>query len=189
LERPLEPHAPASHDAGDRTSGAEVLVTERLRLRRLVLDDAGLLLELLNDAAFLENVGDRGVRTIADARAYLERGPLRGYERHGFDLFRVELRDSGEPVGLCGVLRREELPAPDLGFAFLPRHRSRGYAVEAASAVLAFARSTLGLRRLLAITLPTNAGSRRVLERIGFRATGTTRLGADPAELVLYESS
>jgi RimJ/RimL family protein N-acetyltransferase len=181
--------APPAARAAGVGGDSLVLVTDRLRLRRIGPDDAGFLLELLNDPSFLANIGDRGVRTLEDARAYVERGPVASYARHGFGLWLVELGTTGEPLGICGVLRRDSLPDPDLGFAYLPRHWGRGYAFEAASAVARHAREALRLRRLLAITLPTNAGSKRVLERIGFRLAGTTRLAGDPAELELYVSS
>ena len=166
----------------------QVAVTPRLRLRRLGPSDAAFVLELLTDPSFLANIGDRGVRNLDDARAYIERGPVASYARHGFGLYLVELLSTGEPLGICGVLRRDGLPDPDLGFAFLPRHWSRGYALESALAVTAHAREELGLGRLLAITLPTNLGSKRVLERGGFRCDGTIRLPGDDADLELYVS-
>jgi RimJ/RimL family protein N-acetyltransferase len=184
---PDEPHGSSGAAAASR--GDLVVATERLRLRQILPNDAGFLLELLNDPSFLANIGDRGVRTLDDARAYVERGPAASYARHGFGLWLVELAESGAPLGICGVLRREGLPDPDLGFAFLPRYWGRGYALEAARAVHTHARESLGLRRLLAITLPTNRGSKRVLEQVGFRLEGTTRLGGDPVELELYVSS
>jgi RimJ/RimL family protein N-acetyltransferase len=166
-----------------------VVTTARLRLRRLGPEDAPFMLELLNDPSFLANIGDRGVRSLDDARAYIERGPVASYARHGFGLYLVELAESGERLGICGVLRRAGLPDPDLGFAFLPRHWSRGYALESAQAVQAYAQETLRLGRLLAITLPSNAGSKRVLERIGFRFERMVKLAGDPAELELHASS
>jgi RimJ/RimL family protein N-acetyltransferase len=96
--------------------------------------DAAFVVELLNDPSFLQHIGDKGVRTEADACRYLETGPLASYARHGFGLLRVGLRESGEPVGMCGLLKRDWLPDPDIGFALLPRFWRRGYALEAASA-------------------------------------------------------
>lgn len=163
-----------------------VLETPRLELRRLTTGDAAFVLELLNDPSFLANIGDRGVRTLDDARGYLERGPIASYARHGFGLCLVVLRDSGEPIGICGVLQRDELPEPDIGFAFLPRFWSQGYALESAQAVSRYAREVLGLPRLLAITLPSNRGSKRVLERIGFRFERLVKLSGDAVELELH---
>jgi ribosomal-protein-alanine N-acetyltransferase len=160
--------------------------TERLVLARLEPRDAGFLLELLNDPDFVRFVGDRGLRTRRDARAYLRTGALASYERHGFGHYRVELAAGGEPVGICGLARRDWLDAPDLGFAFLPAHRGRGYAVEAATAVLEEARDRHGLARVLAIALAENHASVRVLARLGFRVTGSVRAPGEDAELTLF---
>jgi RimJ/RimL family protein N-acetyltransferase len=159
--------------------------TERLRLRRFTADDAPFILELLNDPDFLRNIRDRGVRTDADARRYILDGPVMSYERNGFGLYLVELAASGAPIGMCGLVRREALPGPDIGFAFLPAWRSRGYGLEAARAVLRHAEEDCGLRRLVAIVSPGNTASRRLLERIGFRFEGMTRLADDASEVEL----
>jgi len=161
-----------------------VAETERLRLRRLAADDAPFILELLNDPDFLRNIGDRGVRTETDARGYILDGPVASYERHGFGLYLVELPGSG-PIGISGLVRREALPGPDIGFAFLPAWRGQGYALEAARAVRRHAAEDCGLERLLAIVSPGNTASRRLLERIGFRFEGMTRLADDAAEVEL----
>jgi len=163
-----------------------VLETERLVLVRLSKDDARFLLELLNEPSFLRFIGDKGVRTEADARLYVETGPLASYERFGFGLWRVELKESGEPIGMCGLLKREALPDVDVGFAFLPRFWSKGYAFESASAVLAHARDALGLKRLLAITAPDNAPSIRLLEKLGFRFERMAQVPEDGPEVKLF---
>jgi RimJ/RimL family protein N-acetyltransferase len=147
---------------------AMILRTARLSLHELTADDAPFILTLLNDPAWLQFIGDRRVRTIEDAVAYIERGPRASYALHGFGLYLVTLTDSGLPMGICGLLKRDSLPEPDLGFAFLPAYRAQGYGFEAASAVRDFARDNLKLPRLLAIVSPTNASSIRLLERLGF---------------------
>ena len=146
-----------------------VLTTKRLNLRRLTPSDAEFILVLLNDPAFLRFIGDKAVRSADDARQYILDGPVASYQRNGFGLWLVELKDFGVPVGMCGLLKRESLPDVDIGFAFLPAYRSRGYAFESASAVLDYARKEFGLKRIVAITNPDNAGSIRVLEKIGMR--------------------
>ena len=146
-----------------------VLTTPRLTLRRLSPDDAEFIVELLNDPAFIQFVGDKAVRNADDARRYILEGPVASYERNGFGLWMVELRDSGLAVGMCGLLKRESLADVDIGFAFLPAYRSQGYAFESASAVLDYGRTEFGLRRIVAITDPENAGSLRVLQKIGMR--------------------
>src|ERR1700682_2042970 len=130
-----------------------VIRTERLVLRELALNDAEFILELLNEASFLRFIGDKGVRTLSDARAYILKGPMDSYGRHGFGLYATCLLD-GTPAGICGLVTRDCVAGVDLGFAFLSRHRSKGYAVESASAVLAHARGVLGLQRIVAITSP-----------------------------------
>ena len=163
-----------------------VLSTPRLHLRELTPADAPFILVLLNDPDWLRYIGDRGVRTESDARRYIEQGPMAMYAEHGFGLWLVELRDGGKPVGICGLLRRPGLDDPDLGFAFLPEFRGRGYAVEAAGAALAHGRAALGLGRLLAITSPGNDASERVLRKLGFHPAGPVTLPGDPEELRLF---
>lgn len=163
-----------------------VLETGRLRLRRLTPDDGEFILDLLNDASFIRNIGDKKVRSIEDALRYISSGPMASYERHGFGLWLVETLGSGEPVGLCGLLKREELDDVDLGYAFLPAFRSMGYAAEAAKGVIEYARARLGLGRIVAITLPGNAASIRVLEKNGFCFERIVRLTDDGDELSLY---
>lgn len=163
-----------------------VAETPRLRLRRLDAGDAGFLLELLNDPEFVRFVGDRGVRSLDDARGYLARGPLASYRDHGFGLYHVGLREGGVPIGICGLLKRDALDAVDLGFALLPGFRSRGYASEAAAVVMDEARERYGLERVLAITDPANDASIRVLEKLGFRFERRVRLAAGEPELKLF---
>ena len=162
------------------------LETARLTLRRLTEGDAGFLLELLNDPDFVRNIGDRGVRTRADARRYLRRGALASYRRLGFGHYLVAARGSGEAIGICGLARREPLSDPDLGFAFLPAHRGRGYAAEASAAVLEEAREAHGLARVLAVALPDNRPSVRVLEKLGFRREGSVRWPGEETDLALF---
>jgi RimJ/RimL family protein N-acetyltransferase len=163
-----------------------VLTTARLHVRPLTLDDAPFIVELLNDAAFIRNIGDRHVRTVEDARGYLTGGPLASYARHGFGLCAVELLDTAVPIGICGLLKRDEMPAPDMGFAFLPRYRSLGYAREAAAAVKADAFGRHGIDRLLAIVNPDNTDSIRLLERLGFAYDDIVRLSGEGKDLHLF---
>jgi [ribosomal protein S5]-alanine N-acetyltransferase len=146
-----------------------VLTTKRLTLRRLSPADAEFIVELLNDAAFLRFIGDKAVRDVDDARQYILDGPVASYQQNGFGLWLVALKQTGLSIGICGLLKRESLPDVDIGFAFLPAYRSQGYAFESASAVLHYGRTDLGLKRIVAITNPDNAGSIRVLEKMGMR--------------------
>lgn len=152
------------------------------------LNDAEFIVELLNDASFLRFVGDKGVRTVADARQYILTGPMDSYERNGFGLWLVELKGPNTPVGMCGLLKRETLTDVDIGFAFLPQYRSNGYAFESAAAVMAYGRNVLGLRRVVAITDEDNASSIRVLEKIGMKFDRMIRLSDDGPEIRLLAS-
>ena len=166
-----------------------VLSTERLILRRLTTGDAEFIFELLNDPDFLRFVGDKGVRTLDDARQYILSGPVASYEQHGFGLWLVELKGGNTAVGICGLLKREALADVDIGFAFLPRHRSSGYALESAAAVLEYSRNSLGLERVVAITDPDNVASLRVLEKIGMSFDRMIRLSEGGPDIRLLVSS
>jgi RimJ/RimL family protein N-acetyltransferase len=145
----------------------QVLETQRLILRKLNLADAPFILRLVNEPSWLEFIGDKGVRNLDDARDYIRKGPMEMYERHGFGLYLTELKSERVPMGMCGLLKRDTLPDADIGFAFLPEFWGRGYAYEAAAAVLEHGRTALALPRILAITTPTNDSSIRLLEKIG----------------------
>lgn len=144
-----------------------VLETDRLVLRRLTLDDAEFIRRLVNEPAWLRYIGDKHVRNLEDARNYLRSGPLDMYERYGFGMFLVELKDSGAAIGACGLLKRDTLPDPDIGYAFLPEYWGKGYALEAADAVLKYGHRQHGLPRILAITSPDNERSIRILQHCG----------------------
>lgn len=164
-----------------------VIETDRLALRHLSpADDAAFMLDLLNQPSFIQNVGDRGVRTLDEARTYISNGAVASYERHGFGLYLTVVKSTGEAAGLCGLVKREGLDDVDIGFAFLPRFWGKGYCVEAASAVTAYARDVLGLERLVAITVPGNEPSIRVLQKIGLAFERMVRLGAEGVDLNLF---
>lgn len=153
-----------------------VAETERVRLRRLHTADAAFLLELLNQPSWLEFIGDRNVRSAAQARDYLVQRIDAQFERYGYGMWGVELRVhaplmTGQPVGLVGLVKRDYLPEPDLGFALLDAYAGRGLAYEAACAVLPLARAR-GLTRLLAITDPDNRRSIALLHRLDFELEG-----------------
>jgi RimJ/RimL family protein N-acetyltransferase len=164
-----------------------VIKTPRLVLRHLELDDAEFILELLNEAAFIRFIGDKGVRTLSDAREYLLQGPIDSYARHGFGLYAACLR--GTPIGICGLVKRDGLVDADVGFALLARYGGKGFAAESAAAVLTHARRELRLQRVVAITAPDNRGSIAVLEKIGLKFERVVQLGEGGAELNLYGTS
>lgn len=164
----------------------QVLQTTRLSLREMESRDAPFIVELLTDPSFLANIGDRGVHDLEGAHAYIDRW-RDNYARDGFGMWLVELRDTQEIVGMCGIVRRDTLPSPDIGYALLPRHWSKGYAVEACSAVRDHAIRVLGLPELLAIVSPGNAASVKVLERIGLRFKDNVRVGEEDLQLFALE--
>lgn len=162
-----------------------VAQTARLRLREYVLSDAPFVFELVNQPSWIANIGDRGVRTLADARAYITNRLRPSYASDGFGFWCVELLDS-TPVGLCGLVQRPQLDAPDIGYAFLPAFWGHGYAREAAEATVGLARDTYRLARLVAIVTPTNAPSIRLLEHLGMTLESTTRMPGDDEDVRVY---
>lgn len=166
-----------------------ILETERLILRHMSPDtDSVFVLDLLNQPSFLQYIGDKGVRTLDDAQQYIRNGPLKSYQQNGFGLYTVELKDNGAPVGISGLVKRDTLPDADIGFAFLPEYWSQGYAIESAVAVMTYARETLGLGRVLAITSPDNERSAKLLGKIGLRFERMLKLTDDAPEVKLFSS-
>ena len=162
-----------------------VLETERLALRRLATGDAGFILELLNEPSFLQYIGDKGVRTLEGARAYIESVPLASYEKFGFGMYLTSLKD-GTPIGICGLVKRETLADVDVGFAFVPAYWGKGYAYESASAVLDYARHDHGLTRIVAIANADNRNSIKLLERLGLLYERAVRLTEGSSEVSLF---
>jgi RimJ/RimL family protein N-acetyltransferase len=161
--------------------------TERLRLRHLSSpDDAPFMLELLNDPGFIRNIGDRGVRTLAAAGEYIANGPVASYKQFGFGLYLVETRDPVARTGICGLLKRDFHPDVEIGFAFLPRFRGKGYAFEAASAVMMLGLQTLRLERIVALTALDNHDSIKVLARLGLKFERMIQFPGHPEESRLY---
>lgn len=166
-----------------------MLSTQRLFVRPITFDDAPFILTLLNEPSFLRYIGDKQVRTVEDARQYILNGPIASYERHGFGLCLMELKESHTPVGMCGILKRDRLPDPDIGFALIPDFWNKGLAFEAATAVLNDARERLKIERILAITSLDNEASINLLERLGFRFEQEIRLSPESEPVKLFVNS
>ncbi|AZU60229.1 GNAT family N-acetyltransferase [Neobacillus mesonae] len=164
----------------------KILETERLILRLQTNDDADFILELLNDPSWLQYIGDRGIRTLEDARAYILNGPIRMYEQFGFCLYLVERKEDHIPIGICGLIKRDSLEDVDIGFAFLPKYWGNGYAYEAASAVMEYGKDALGLNRIVAITTQDNHASAKLLEKVGLQFERLIQLPNDSEELRLF---
>jgi RimJ/RimL family protein N-acetyltransferase len=153
-----------------------VLETERLVLREAVEADAPFILALLNSPGFLEHIGDRGVRTEGDARGYIVERMIGSYRTHGFGMWVTLERKGGRPVGLAGLVKRDGLDMPDVGYAFVADAWGQGYAQEAAAAVMRHAREALKIGALAAITSPDNYASMAVLKKVGFTFQGMIQL-------------
>ena len=164
-----------------------ILRTERLQLRRFCFDDSEFIISLLNSEGWLKYIGDRNVKTKEQGKNYLKNGPLKSYEQNGFGLSMVETKD-GRPIGMCGLIKRDYLKRPDIGFAFLPEYSSMGYGFEIASAVLVHARNQLNLPIILAITVPNNVKSIGLLEKVGLRFVKSFRTEPGAEELMLYST-
>jgi ribosomal-protein-alanine N-acetyltransferase len=163
-----------------------MISTQRLFVRPITVDDAPFILTLLNEPSFLRYIGDKQVRTVEDARRYILNGPVASYERHGFGLCLMELKESHTPVGMCGILKRDGLTDPDIGFALIPDFCNKGLAFEAARAVLKDARERLKLHRILAITSLDNDASINLLERLGFRFDREIKLSPESENVKLF---
>lgn len=163
-----------------------VLETERLRLREFVPEDAAFVQQLLNEPSFIEFIGDRGVRSKEDAERYLREGPIASCATNGHGLLRMALRADDTPIGMCGLVKRETLPAPDIGFALLAEYWGQGYSTEAATAAIHHGRDVLGLRAIYGITLPHNARSITVLGKLGLEFVEEKPLGDKPEPLRIF---
>lgn len=162
------------------------LQTEHLKMRRLNLDDAGLMLAIWNDPGFIRNVADRGIRTVEQAQEAMEKGAMHLYETYGYGPYRVALRDCDTAIGLCGLFRRDSLDDPDIGYAILPDHRGKGIAYEASAAVIEHARSDLALKRLIALISPNNSASIGLIRKLGLEFERMHRMPDDDDEVCIY---
>jgi RimJ/RimL family protein N-acetyltransferase len=163
-----------------------IIKSNRLLLREITIDDAAFILDLLNQPSFIQFIGDRNVRTLDDARQFILTRYVAAYRRFGFGVYLTLLRENKIPIGICGLIKRDGLDDVDIGYAFLPQYWAQGYASESVSAVLAHARNTLGIRRILGITTPDNTGSIRVLEKAGLKFERMVKLPGDETELKLF---
>jgi RimJ/RimL family protein N-acetyltransferase len=167
----------------------KILETERLVLQELCADDAGFILQLVNEPAWLQFIGDKGIKTVEAARDYIQKGPREMYARLGFGLWLVKLKEGNVSIGICGLIKRESLEDIDIGFAFLSTYWRRGYGFESASATMAHGKKMFGLKRIVAVMAPGNHASDRLLEKLGFHFERMVRLSGGEAELKLYATA
>ncbi|MGE7859977.1 GNAT family N-acetyltransferase [Bacillus mobilis] len=146
-----------------------VLETERLVLRWFDIKDAPFILELVNDPAWIQFIGDKRIKNLDDAKKYILNGPVDMYNKMGFGLYLVERKEDLTPLGMCGLIKRDSLEDVDIGFAFLEKFRSKGYGFESASAVIDYGVQNLGMKRIVAITTIDNINSGKLLEKVGLQ--------------------
>jgi RimJ/RimL family protein N-acetyltransferase len=163
-----------------------ILETDRLLLRQLTLNDAPFIIDLVNSPGWLANIGDRHIQTEEQARAYLQQGPLASYKSNGFGLYLIELKNDRGPIGMCGILKRDSLDYPDIGFALMPAFTGKGYAAEIAMATMAFAKNALKLPVVAAIVLPANKASIKLLGKLGMTYRKTVMSPDTNEELMLF---
>lgn len=161
-----------------------ILETQRLSLCHIEKEHAPFLLNLLNTPNYHKYIGDRNVRSIADAEAYIMNGPVKSYERFGFGFYIVNLKEENTPIGMCGLVKRDTMKDTDIGFAFLPEHEGKGYGFESALAVMQWAKKQFNLKALAGIVLEDNPASIRLLEKLGLKFK--EKFMMDQEELMLY---
>jgi RimJ/RimL family protein N-acetyltransferase len=165
-----------------------ILETERLLLRQFTTDDAKFIVELVNTPGWIEFIGDRNIKTDKQAKIYLENGPLKSYELNGFGLYLVELKREAIPIGMCGIIKRDHLENPDIGFAFLPEFTGKGLAFEIAKATMIYASERLRLPKIFAVTDSHNIKSIKLLEKIGLSFIHKLRFPGEEEELMLFSN-
>jgi len=165
-----------------------ILETERLSLREFNTTDATFIIQLLNSKGWLKFIGDRHIKTLEQAENYLTNGPMKSYSVNGFGLSMVELKNTHTPIGMCGLIKRDNLPDIDIGFAFLEEFMGNGYAFEIAQATINFAKESLKKETILAITLPTNVRSINLLKKIGMKFEKNFSFEGSTEELMLFRN-
>lgn len=166
---------------------SEILRTERLIIKELDLGDAHFIFQLLNSPGWLAYIGDKNIRTVEDAENYLLKGPMKSYQENGFGLYLVQLMEGGNPLGIAGLLKRDYLKYPDLGFAFLPEYEGQGFAFESTKAIVNHSRDVLKIECLHAIVLPENQRSIRLLEKLGMKDQGVHFFSGQDVPLRLFQ--
>ncbi|MEO5890069.1 MAG: GNAT family N-acetyltransferase [Ferruginibacter sp.] len=165
-----------------------ILETERLKLREFTINDTKFIIELLNSPGWLEFIGDRNIRTEEQAKGYLKNGPLKSYQDNGFGLYLVETNNDLTPIGMCGIIKRENLANPDIGFAFMQEFMGQGFAFEIANATVAFAKNVLNLPVIFAITVPHNKKSISLLEKLGLKFCKIINFQNSREDLMLFSN-
>jgi len=162
--------------------------TERLILRPTGLEDAALVLELLNTPKWLKFIGDRNVKSLEEAQKYIKNRMLPQLERLGYSNYTLVKKSDGTLIGTCGLYDREGLEGIDIGFALLPQFEGRGYGFEAARRIKKAAFEDFGIEQLQGITAKENIASQNLLKKLEFHLVGTTRLPNEKEDLFLFKT-
>lgn len=160
--------------------------TKRLIIEKFTLDDAPFLKALVNTPHFLKHVGDKNIKTTKDAEVYIEKTHFKSYETHGFGFYKLVLKENNKPIGTCGLVKRDELEDIDIGFAFLEAYEKKGFGFEASNEIMKLAKNQFHIKNLLAITVPYNTGSIKLLEKLGFVFEKKVKPFVDDEELMLF---
>ncbi len=163
-----------------------IIDTKRLNMHAATVDDAELMLAVWNDPAYIRHVMDRGIRTVAQARSAIKKGAQKLFRDFGYGPYCVARKSDGSMIGICGLFRRPNLEDPDIGFGFLPEYGSNGYAIEAAEAVVDYARTVLDIEALNAIVSPDNDASKRLIDKLGMTFERMIKMPRDDKEICLY---
>ena len=161
--------------------------TSRLLLSKINLKDADFFLKLVNSPHWLKYIGDRKVKTIEDAKAYLQNGTLKSYKDFGFGFYKLQLKEEGKKIiGVCGLIKREQLEDAEIGFALLPKYEGKGFGFEASAAVLKLAEEKFNIKKIIAITLAKNTSSINLLGKLGLTFEKKVKPFDDGKELLLF---
>lgn len=164
----------------------EILSTERLVISKITLNEASFIRELMNDKDWIQNIGDRGVRTLEDAEAYIKDKFFTSYEKYGYGFYVISLKSTTDRIGTVGLIDREGIEGIEIGYGMLPAFRGKGYALEAAQAIFSYAQNTLGIEKIVAIVNPNNKGSIRLLEKLGLRYEKMVRLPEETKDIKYF---
>ena len=164
-----------------------VAETNRLIISKLTKKDAAFFLDLVNSPNWIKYIGDRNLKTVKDAKDYLKNGTIKSYNNYGFGFYKLQLKEEGlKSIGTCGLVKRDQLDDVDIGFAMLPEYEGRGFGYESSLAVLKLAKEKFNLKKIVAITLPTNHNSIKLLEKLGLTYEKRVKPFEDDEELLLF---
>lgn len=141
--------------------------------------------ELFNSPSFIAAVGDTGMTTRDLARGRIQ-AFVNTHEKIGYGQYLISLKpdnsssfylSNATPIGAVSLLLREGFySVPDIGFAITPSEHGKGYASEAATALMEYARKEHGVTQFTGYTRPGNIGSRKTMEKCGLKFWGEMKL-------------